>query len=452
MIKRAATPARARPARDISQKRRYVSGKYNPDRLYACGPGSIKNVLVIDAASRSGSSFLHSLLSRHPDIISLNGEDIVFQKLHGLCSVASAADSDRLPGDFRPGKTLLDGVAADMLKDSGCLYTGRGRFPKENFLADCAQRFLLQWPRSGADPDLLYLSAAKTLERGPRPGPGFETARFWNSFLAALAGAGLRADPGYYDMPAGAARSGYPAARPPYGPPPGWTCLEEPPFIIPGPRSFPAAGALHGKTLLLKSSSNCYRAAFVKKLFPAARCRFLLLARNPVASINGLMDGWLSRGFFSRDVGSAAKLAIKGYTAPGKPWSSRWWKFDLPPGWAGFAHKPLEEVCAFQWLSANERILKDSASGLLEETLRIKYEDLLAPASLAGELGKILDFAGLKDCALAAGAARPIMSVTAPRPGKWLARRELLLPLCSGKIKDAAAKLGYDPEEAEKWR
>lgn len=437
------------PFPDVLSKRRYVSGSYNRARLGGYGPRDIKNVLVINAASRSGSSFLHSLLARHPDVISLNGEDIVFQKLHGLCSVVSAADSDLLGGDFRPGKILLKNVAEDILGDAGCLYSGRGRFPRENFLADCVQRFMLQWPRPDADPDLLYRLAGETLRRGPRPGAGFDAARFWNSFLAALSGSGVRPNPHHYDMPLDLIVRGLPGARPPHGPPHG-ECLEEPPFIIPGPRAFPAAGELNGKTLLLKSSSNCYRAGFIKKLFPAARYRFLLLARNPMASINGLMDGWLSSGFFSRSVGHIAKLGIKGYSAPGKPWSSLWWKFDLPPGWAAYARKPLEEVCAFQWLSANERILEDSAAGVFREKLPVRYEDLLSP-SLGHELKKILDFAGLEAHDLIAGAARPVMAVAAPGPGKWLKRERLLLPLCSGKIKNTAARLGYDPEEPEKW-
>ena len=136
MIKRADKPVRARPLRDISQKRRYVYGRYNPDRLYACGPRDVKNVLVIDAASRSGSSFLHSLLARHPDVISLNGEDIVFQKLHGLCAVASAKDSDLLPRDFRPGKDLAAAVAADILA-----HQEHPRIPLQCFTQGGPERF-----------------------------------------------------------------------------------------------------------------------------------------------------------------------------------------------------------------------------------------------------------------------------------------------------------------------
>ncbi|MBU2574743.1 MAG: sulfotransferase [Elusimicrobia bacterium] len=454
MSKKADTPVRARPGRDISRKRRYVYARYNPARLGGRGARDIKNILVINAASRSGSSFLYSLLSRHPDIISLNGEEIVFHKLHGVGAINSAGDSDALPPDFRPGRAVLEDIAGDILKDAGCLYTGRGRFPKENFLADCVQRFILQWPRLQADPDALYSCAAAALEPELRRGHGFDSARFWLSFLAGLAGRGITVNPYYYDMPPEAVRRKFPSVEPPAGPPFDDGCLEETPFIIPGPRTFPGAGGVRVKTLLLKSSSNCYRSGFVKKLFPAARFRFILLARNPMASINGMMDGWLSRGFFSRNLGAIAGLDIKGYRAPAHPWTSAWWKFDLPPGWARYTGKTLGEVCAFQWLSANEHILKDSGLGVFEEKLSVKYEELLSRSSLSRELEKILDFAGLRTCELAGGpaAARPVMAVTAPRPGKWLKRKRRLLPLCSGKVKAAAARLGYDPEEPEKWQ
>lgn len=440
-------------APDILRKRRYIYDRYNPARLGGGGARDIKNILVINAASRSGSSFLHSLLSRHPDIISLNGEEIVFHKLHGVGAINSADDSDFLPPDFEAGKTVLESIAADILKDAGCLYQGTGPFPKENYLADCVQRFILQWPQLEADPDLLYRCAAGTLEREPRFEAGAGPARFWNSFLTRLAGAGVRVNPYYYDMLPELIRRKFPSAEPSAGPPFDAGCLEETPFIIPGPRTFPWPGELRAKTLLLKSSSNCYRSGFVKKLFPAARFRFILLARNPLASINGLMDGWLSRGFFSRNLGAIAGLGIKGYCASAQPWTSAWWKFDLPPGWAPYARKTLEDVCAFQWLSANEHILKDSDLGAFEEKLGVKYENLPARPSLSRELKKILAFAGLRERELAGGpaCARPVMAVTAPRSGKWLGRRQKLLPLCSGKIRTTAARLGYDPEEAEKW-
>ena len=83
-------------------------------------------------------------LSRHPDVISLNGEDSVFQKLHGFFPLASAADSDGLPAGFKPGRAALRAAAEDMLLDSGCGWDGRGAFPAGDYAADCARRFLLQ--------------------------------------------------------------------------------------------------------------------------------------------------------------------------------------------------------------------------------------------------------------------------------------------------------------------
>lgn len=439
---------------DAARRRALVRDKYNSGRLAGLGPRDIKNVLVINSASRSGSSFLHSLLARHPGVISLNGEEIVFHKLRGIGAINSAADSDLLPPDFYPGASVLEDIARDILMDAGVLYAGGGAFPKENYLADCVQRFALQWPRLQADPDVLYSAAAGALESAARPGEGSDPLLIWLSFLARLSARGVSVNPWYYDIPAELIRNGSPSIKPPEGPPDAaGDCLEEPPFIVPAPRTFPGAGEIHGKTLLLKSSSNCYRSGFIKKLFPAARFRFVLLARNPMAAISGLMDGWLSRGFFSYDVGGIKKLAIKGYSTPEKPWTLNWWKFDLPPGWAGYAEKTLEEVCAFQWLSANEQILKDSGLGVFGEKLAVRYEDLLAPGTLAGEMKKILAFAGLADLDLAAGpaAARPVMAVSAPRAGKWLARERALLPLLQGRVESAAAKLGYDPGEAKRW-
>ncbi len=431
---------------DIPLKRAYLRDKYAPGRLGGCAAGDIKNVLVLQSASRSGSSFLYRLLAGRPGVISLNGEDIVFQKLSGIGEVSSAKDSDFLPAGFDPGPSVLRETAEDILLDSGNVYSGAGVFSPENYAADCAQRFLLQWPGAGADPDELYRCAAEAAELSGRR--AFDAQEAWASFLKILAGRGIAADPWYYDLRPELIRRLFPESEPPEGPPSGGG-LEDTPFVIPEPRTFPDAERIGKETLLLKSSSNCYRAGFIKKLFPAAGYRNVRLTRHPMAAISGLMDGWRSRGFFSRDVGGLAELAIKGYSEPAKPWTRRWWKFDLPPGWAGYAGKSLAEVCAFQWVSANRRILDDSSSGLLGETISVKYEDLLRPETLGRELERIAGFAGLPGGpAAAAHTEVPVMTVTPPRPHKWLKRREELLPLVSG-LKDISSELGYDLREPE---
>jgi hypothetical protein len=439
----------AAAVRAAAGKRRQIRDKYCPGRLGGAGAADIRNVLVIQSASRSGSSFLYRLLSGHPDVISLNGEDIVFHKLNGVGSVASAADSDSLPPGFDPGPAVLARIAGDILLDSGCVHPAGEPFSAENFAADCAQRFLLQWPGEATAPDELYAYALSAIE-GAGTGAGFDHRLAWAAFLKFLAGRGVKADPWRYDLRPELIRSFFPQAEPEPGPPLKGG-LEDTPFVIPEPRTFPGAAAAGEKTLLLKSSSNCYRAEFIKKLFPGARFRFVRLARNPMAAVSGLMDGWQSGGFFSHDLGGIAELGIAGYSSPAAPWTGNWWKFDLPPGWADYCRKPLAEVCAFQWLSANRRILEDSAAGLLGEPLRVRYEDLLEPARLRLELARIAAFAGLRPDGAAAGrSADPVMAVTRPRPHKWLKRKEELLPLCASReLREVSSELGYDLDGAE---
>src|SRR5207244_7703230 len=54
------------------------------------------------------------------------------------------------------------------------------------------------------------------------------------------------------------------------------------------------------------------------------------------------------------------------------------WKFSVPPGWEDYATgRSLEEVCAFQWVSANESILaaRDQIGG--QRWIELGYEELV---------------------------------------------------------------------------
>jgi hypothetical protein len=93
----------------------------------------------------------------------------------------------------------------------------------------------------------------------------------------------------------------------------------------------------------------------VKRMFPDAHFKFVVLNRNPARAISGLVDGWLSNGFYSHNLAHVAPLKIKGYTRDDRPWTAKWWNFDLPPGWAGARISPIEEVCGLQWLRATEK-------------------------------------------------------------------------------------------------
>ncbi len=422
------------------RKRSYVLGSFGRGRLGGCGPDDVKRVLVIDSASRSGSSYLYYLLSRHPNVVSLNGESSVFEKLHGIGLVRAPEDCDAVDPDGPPAETLSR-VAADILSDSGVQRQGRPEGQvREAFLADCVLRLILQHPEADLDPDWLHAAAAASLESGDE----FSPERFWSRLLGAAAQR-WPLDAARYDL------SGVPALAE-AGPPAPSFVLEEPPFVVPRPRVLPAPRELAGKTLLLKSSADCYRMALVKRLFARARVRFVVLARNPAAAISALADGWLSSGFFSHNLRGVARLEISGYSRDDRPWSGNWWKFDLPPGWHELRGRSLEEVCAFQWRSANERILRDVADKVVEEPLFERYEALLDPVSRSKALARIAAFAGLTGDFPSGGEAAAVMAVTAPAAGKWRKREGALAGVVGeASTRRLARELGYDAGSWREW-
>jgi hypothetical protein len=104
-------------------------------------PEEIDEVVVILASSRSGSSLLHHLLSQHPDIISLQGEEVTFTKMFGLNSITSFDDSDLLAKDILPDSKKISELAQEILSDAG--YRDQ---TSERLALDRGLRLILQWP------------------------------------------------------------------------------------------------------------------------------------------------------------------------------------------------------------------------------------------------------------------------------------------------------------------
>ena len=434
------------------KKRAYISDRFSPDRLNGCRPADVRNVLVIDSASRSGSSFLHYLLSQHRDVLSLNGEGSVFERLHGVGFARSADDSDFIPDDGTVSAETLSLIAEDILKDSGSLCRDADGLRQADYLADSVQRLSLQYAEIDFDPGKAYEICARALEGRSFGGPGFSLPDYWRDVLEGLRRASVPAADAHYDLRGSDPTADYPDAGNVLPPPFSEFSLEDPPFVVPRPRALPSPKALGPKTLLLKSSADCYHLWMLRRMFPRAHFKFVVLTRNPAGAISGLVDGWLSNGFYSQNLCGIAPLDIKGYSRADRTWTTKWWNFDLPPGWAEVRTKPIEEVCALQWAGANEHILKDIESRVIDEFITVRYESFLGTDSLSKELGRIFAFAGLGDPGSPDRSAPPVMSVTPPAPQKWRKRRDALAPLVStGKIAGLARELGYDPKEWENW-
>ncbi|MBI2995917.1 MAG: sulfotransferase [Candidatus Melainabacteria bacterium] len=119
--------------------------------------------------------------------------------------------------------------------------------------------------------------------------------------------------------------------------------------------------------LVEKTPKNCYRIPFVNKLFKD--CLFIFLKRDGRSNISSLIEGWKIPNKYLRTENLQVSLNIKGY-------NDTVWKFVLPPGWKNYTNKPLEEVCAFQWISSNKAALEGLQAIENQRKYFISYEEL----------------------------------------------------------------------------
>ena len=136
--------------------------------------------------------------------------------------------------------------------------------------------------------------------------------------------------------------------------------------------------------LLEKTPENCLRLPFLLALFPDAQ--IIYLTRGGPGNVNSLMEGWRQPHLFP------------GYRVPERiriPGDERGrWAFTLIPGWRELADRPLEEVCAWQWIRCNEAVIehREQTAGRVPY-LTVRYEELIA--SPAATLRGIADFIGV---------------------------------------------------------
>lgn len=152
-----------------------------------------------------------------------------------------------------------------------------------------------------------------------------------------------------------------------------------------------------------KTPSNCFRVRMLADSFP--RARFLHIVRRGEAVVSSLMEGW------------------KNWTDVTEDWEYRDWHYLKPPGWREYASRPLEEICAFQFVASNRRACLDLSA--LEEgrCKRVRHEDLVS--SPRAEYKRIRQFLDLPASDYWRGVVSAIESRiwtrggSPPRPGKW---------------------------------
>lgn len=181
-----------------------------------------------------------------------------------------------------------------------------------------------------------------------------------------------------------------------------------------------------------KTPRNVLRLPYLDAMFPDAT--FVYVYRDGRAIVASLYERWTAKG--ERRV----QRVPRGFAVAGL--QDRVWRFVLPEGWQAMNGRPLEEVCAFQYVSALEAMLEFREHLAPQRLLEVRYEDLCkASASVLGDLAAQLGVAtSVDDIARASADVRP-----EPAEPRWV-RREREITAVLPTIRPMLDRTGYSPE------
>ncbi len=165
---------------------------------------------------------------------------------------------------------------------------------------------------------------------------------------------------------------------------------------------------------LEKTPKNALRQPFLEQVFPGAL--YIFLFRDPHANISSMMEAWKSGRWVTYP-------RLRGWQGP--PWS-----LLLPPGWRQLNGRPLADICAYQWASANRIILDDLERLPAHRWTVCDYADLTGRA--AKTVNRLCRFAQLtvdKRLQQRLRGQLPLSryTQTPPEPDKWRRNEEEIL-------------------------
>jgi hypothetical protein len=385
--------------------------------------GAVRDVVAVVSSSRGGSTLFAEILRRSDQLLHLRAE------VNPLFVVAGLTGGD------------TEVLAAELAAEIGSPAAVVGEAELDDLALAVAWRLTAQWPEAGIDPDD---ARAWVHEAAGALASPFDPRELHLRVLERACARFPAVNPHYYDLPTATVAARFPDAPPPAGPP-GARLVEMPPFVLVRPWRRPDPATLASRPLVLSTPRNAFRLAFLRSLFPAARFRVVHLTRNPAASVNGLVDGWLHHGFYN--VAVQDRLRIAGYTDAFPEWGDHWWCYDFPPRWRDFVDAPLPAVCGEQWRSHHQ-----AALDFLAETEvgwhQVRFEDVVGSQrqEVFAELGDWLG-TGPSLAEAVRDLPPPVMATAEPRPRRWERRAATLAPVLeSHPVGEMTARLGYgDP-------
>ena len=158
------------------------------------------------------------------------------------------------------------------------------------------------------------------------------------------------------------------------------------------------------------------------------------------------MDGWRHDGHFrlSRFLGP-----FPGNVSIGDGEFTEW-SFFLPPGWRDYNRASLEDVCAYQWLTANRMALEARKTIPENQWIQLRYEDIFSrPIEMFGAVFEVLGvpFSNALAEHCASLNQRPTSIVKgAPKLEKWKEHNPEAIERIFPSIRPLMLELGYVDE------
>ncbi|WP_190294653.1 hypothetical protein [Pseudomonas caricapapayae] len=392
---------------------------------------------------RCGTSAFKAALAKHPECLAMAGEHRMFFTLHGL-------NYPQADGDRESSLSVLDRKDMDDIKQMMLLLSSCGDELVEpnsqevlRYAWEWAYRLPLQWTSTNFPPDVV-VNAVQHAARIYLEGGTRDLSVLDALVLDMLATAYPDIDCAYYDLPGKSNAIASPWSI--YKEKNNGPIIEISPYVIPRPRQLKTP-SVKVTSLLLKASSDPFRINAMRSLFSEHQVKVARLSRNPLSSINGLMDGWAHHCFWQHDL--SVELGAD------NPFSG--WCFDLFEGWKDtVSSMSLVEVCSAQWLEPNKLITQAAHSKAPnEEWASFKFEDFAR--SDDGQVDMLKSAAeflfGTGDYLMVDRFVAPSVNVTEPhKPGRWRKRSDVLMPILkSAQIIDLAREQGYDAEKLSCW-
>ncbi|NOR61558.1 MAG: hypothetical protein GQ535_03565 [Rhodobacteraceae bacterium] len=396
-------------------------------------------VCLVMGAPRGGTSAFKGALARHSDTLAMPGEHRLFFTLaeQNFPDGRSLNEAMQAPPDSETQSQILDLILTCSF--SGPEITRPDSREIERYALDWAMRLPLQWTSYDIDPEQVTTIVTNATARYLASGVD-DLIQLDQEVLAALQEGYPFIRAGLYDGAKDTGGINWVNVRNDISP-----IVEITPFVLPRPRQLK-----HSKTrasvLLLKASSDPFRIPSLRALFEGRPMTMLRLTRNPLASVNGLLDGWAYPAFWQHDLRAHSYM----------PDTLKGWCFDLYPGWRDATQ--LSEVTVDQWRIPNEILQKAETAPAGNETWH-SFAFEAFQSGTAGRTEMLCNAAiamGLDPMepqfAAAIAAPRQVNATVSPCAARWKQSRPELRTLATQpEISQLAKSMGYNCGDIDAW-